>query len=77
MQQLKERAAKSRTASANWNDCEVLIVDEISMLHGSLLTKLDIIAKYVTDFREGDVSTPSHHSLLSFCHHAHTQALQA
>jgi len=79
---LKERASKSRVAGANWQACEVLIVDEVrgregereggreigvqlyltttscptlccippsqvSMLHGSLLSKLDAIAKHV------------------------------
>ena len=42
---LKDRAFNSKTAGANWAAVEVLIVDEISMLHGALLTKLDQIAK--------------------------------
>jgi len=85
---LKKLASKSRVAGANWQTCEVLIVDEVSalpfiliriihphlflysflvhshispslppshppfllqvsMLHGSLLSKLDAIAKHV------------------------------
>ncbi|TFJ84312.1 hypothetical protein NSK_004303 [Nannochloropsis salina CCMP1776] len=44
---LKERAGKNRTAAANWAAVEVLIVDEVSMLHGSLLSKLNEIAKHV------------------------------
>lgn len=43
---LKERANRPKSRQ-NWTACEVLIIDEISMLHGSLLAKLNAIAQHV------------------------------
>ena len=44
---LKERVGRSRNASQNWAACSLLIIDEISMLHGTLLAKLNEIAKHI------------------------------
>lgn len=39
--------SKNKSAVARWKQCELLIVDEVSMVSGSLLDKLDAVARRI------------------------------
>lgn len=43
---------KSEKKSKNWKNVKILIIDEISMIHGNLLDKLNVIAKH---FKKSDL----------------------
>jgi ATP-dependent DNA helicase PIF1 len=45
--ELIARVKSKSIAMKNWGKCQVLIIDEVSMLGGQLLTKLDTIAKTI------------------------------
>lgn len=45
--QLARKVQGSAKALKRWNECEYLIVDEISMISGNLFTKLDSVARAV------------------------------
>mmetsp|Transcript_22477 Transcript_22477/g.46718 ORF Transcript_22477/g.46718 Transcript_22477/m.46718 type:complete len:710 (+) Transcript_22477:226-2355(+) len=44
---LEKKVMSNEYAKARWKKCEVLIIDEISMMEGAFLNKLDVIAKHV------------------------------
>ena len=50
---LADRVKRNRMAKARWTETRVLIVDEVSMLGGDLLEKLDIIAQRVKGIQRG------------------------
>ena len=44
---LKNKVMSNEYAKQRWRKCEVLVIDEISMMEGAFLDKLNVIAKHV------------------------------
>ncbi|GMI46743.1 hypothetical protein TrCOL_g1689 [Triparma columacea] len=44
---LQKKVMSNEYAKQRWKKCEVLIIDEISMMEGAFLNKLDVIARHV------------------------------
>ena len=44
---LAARVAKNHPVAQRWRDAKVLIIDEVSMISGGMITKLDAVAKHV------------------------------
>ena len=41
------RVQKSRPATTRWRQCEVLIIDEVSMVDGAFFDKLEYVARWI------------------------------
>jgi ATP-dependent DNA helicase PIF1 len=44
---LADMVAKNNSKAAKWNQCQVLVIDEVSMLDGHLMDKLDAVGRRV------------------------------
>ena len=68
-QNLLQKIEKSKTAMKRWQECKVLIIDEISMLEADLFDKLEFIARRIkrSDKLFGGIQVDLIFSLHSIC----------